>query len=329
MSNHSDKLQLGWERFQKAGEDPELLGYALVSFHGALEDYFRDWLSANNFVDPQTRNRVQDRQQVQWKELIDLMQQYGGLSQETRNIILNTNRLRQQVAHGNRFSGTRADVEVYGNLVQQLMDNYQMGNFPAGNYQATSSGNYKAANYTRSSSSQVSNVLDSLTNDIKTLNNNRLTTSYILCAFGLLGLGGLHRLYNGKIATGVLWLCTGGLFYVGQFVDVFLIPGMVDEYEAKLRAKAGLSPLGVPLHQAAVAAQVHRPSGNQLMIKLIEAAENNGGTLTVTQGVKATGANFAEVETALKEMYKSGYVRIDNDPNTGAVTYYFHEISSN
>ncbi|BAY09054.1 TM2 domain-containing protein [Calothrix sp. NIES-2098] len=157
-------------------------------------------------------------------------------------------------------------------------------------------------------------------------NKDRLLVSYILCAAWFFGLGGLHRLYNGKIATGVLWLCTVGLFGVGQFVDLLLIPGMVDEHELKLRAKAGLSPLGIPLNQPAIASQVYRPSGNQLMVKLIEAAERNNGTLTVTQGVKATGVGFAEVEASLKEMFKSGYVRIDNDPITGAVTYHFHEL---
>ncbi|MFK0733183.1 MAG: TM2 domain-containing protein [Gloeotrichia echinulata HAB0833] len=157
-------------------------------------------------------------------------------------------------------------------------------------------------------------------------NKDRLVVSYILCAAGFFGVGGLHRLYNGKIGTGLLWLCTFGIFYIGQFVDVFLIPGMVEEYEQQMRLKAGLSPLGLPLNQAVVASQVYRPTGNELMIKLIEAAEKNGGTLTVTQGVKRTGANFAEVEAVLKEMYKSGYVKIDNDPITGAVTYHFHEL---
>jgi TM2 domain-containing membrane protein YozV len=156
---------------------------------------------------------------------------------------------------------------------------------------------------------------------------DRLLVSYILCAVGFFGLGGLHRLYNGKIGTGLLWLCTGGLLYIGQIVDLLLIPGMVDEYDHQLRIKAGLSPLGVPLNQAVVASQVRRPNGNRLMVELIEAAENKGGSLTVTQGVKATGASFAEVEATLKEMFKSGYVKIDNDPITGAVTYHFHELN--
>lgn len=157
-------------------------------------------------------------------------------------------------------------------------------------------------------------------------NKDRILISYILNAAWFVGLGGLHRLYNGKIGTGLFWLCTGGLLGVGQFVDLFLMSNMVEEHDHKLRLKAGLSPLGVPLNQTAVASQVYHPSANQLMVKLIEAAENKGGMLTVTQGVKATGASFIEVETVLKEMFKSGYVKIDNDPVSGAVTYHFHEI---
>ncbi|MBD2603966.1 NINE protein [Scytonema hofmannii FACHB-248] len=156
---------------------------------------------------------------------------------------------------------------------------------------------------------------------------DRIFISYMLnlVAFFTL-LNGLHRLYNGKIGTGLLWLFTFGFFGFGQFVDLFLISNMVEEHDQKLRLKAGLSPLGVPLTQTAVASQVYQPSGNQLMVKLLEAAESRGGTLTVTQGVKATGVSFTEVEAVLKEMLKSGYVKIDNDPVSGAVTYHFHEI---
>lgn len=34
---------------------------------------------------------------------------------------------------------------------------------------------------------------------------------------------GFHRFYTGKIATGVIWMLTGGLLYIGQIVDMILI----------------------------------------------------------------------------------------------------------
>lgn len=62
-------------------------------------------------------------------------------------------------------------------------------------------------------------------------------TSYLLWLFGLIGFCGIHRFYNGKWITGLLWLFTGGLLFIGQIVDLFLIPGMTDRanYQERVR----------------------------------------------------------------------------------------------
>ena len=39
----------------------------------------------------------------------------------------------------------------------------------------------------------------------------------------LLGYLGIHRFYEGKIWTGILWLCTAGLLGVGVVVDAIII----------------------------------------------------------------------------------------------------------
>lgn len=155
---------------------------------------------------------------------------------------------------------------------------------------------------------------------------NKVGSAYILWLGCLLQLHGLHRIYNGKIGTGLLWMCTLGLFGVGQLLDLLLIPNMVEDYNTKLRARIGVSAAGVPLSQPVVATAVVKPSRNQLMVLLLKAAAARNGKLSVTQGVMDTGASFAEVEATLKEMVKSGYVGVDNHPDTGVVIYNFLEL---
>lgn len=42
----------------------------------------------------------------------------------------------------------------------------------------------------------------------------------------LLGFTGAHRFYYGKPITGTIWFFTGGLFLIGWFVDLFLMPSL-------------------------------------------------------------------------------------------------------
>lgn len=49
---------------------------------------------------------------------------------------------------------------------------------------------------------------------------SRIAAALLCFFFGLLGI---HRFYVGKIGTGILWLCTGGLAGVGAIVDFILI----------------------------------------------------------------------------------------------------------
>ncbi len=51
--------------------------------------------------------------------------------------------------------------------------------------------------------------------------------AYLLWLLGGLGVLGLHRFYLGRWITGLIWLFTGGLFFIGAIVDLFLMPGMV------------------------------------------------------------------------------------------------------
>jgi TM2 domain-containing membrane protein YozV len=162
---------------------------------------------------------------------------------------------------------------------------------------------------------------------------NKVGTAYILWLGCLLQLHGLHRLYNGKILTGLLWMFSFGLFGFGQLIDLLLIPNMVDEHNTKLTARQGLLPDGALPNQAVIQRVVPielplppKLEPDPLLMKLLKAAEVRGGKLSVTQGVMETGASFAYVEATLMHMVRAGYADITNDPETGVVTYEFKEL---
>ncbi len=65
-----------------------------------------------------------------------------------------------------------------------------------------------------------------------TSNTHSTTIGYLLWIFGFTGA---HRFYYGKPVTGTIWFFTGGLLGIGWFIDVFLIPSMDREADARFQ----------------------------------------------------------------------------------------------
>ena len=141
--------------------------------------------------------------------------------------------------------------------------------------------------------------------------------AYILWAFGLMGFCGIHRFYSGKITSGLIYFFTLGFFGFGQFIDLFLIPGMTKERNLRL------------MYEAAVESRNNSPQvtlvQNEIdpMLVLLKAAAANNNVLSVGQAMLATELPIEEVEDLLKKSLKQGLAHIDNDETTGAVRYYF------
>jgi hypothetical protein len=138
------------------------------------------------------------------------------------------------------------------------------------------------------------------------------TVAYLLWAAAFMGVAGLQRIYLGKYGTGFLYLFTWGLFGVGQLIDLFTIPGMVEDANNRVlvHQMAGVLPAGV--HAALPGRRVPR-STEEFQVALVQAAEANGGRLTVAEGVAATGRGFREVERQLNQMAVSGYIEPESD----------------
>jgi hypothetical protein len=99
---------------------------------------------------------------------------------------------------------------------------------------------------------------------------------------------------------------------IGQLVDLITLRRQVDEANMLEEARA-MRAAGAP----------HKPSPEQLILR---AAMKEGGKLTVTQAAMITGWSFQEAEGYLRELVKSGYVDVGNEPESGVVVYYFPEL---
>lgn len=80
------------------------------------------------------------------------------------------------------------------------------------------------------------------------LERRSLAVAYLLWALaffgvplGFPGLNGIHRFYCRKPVSGTLWLLSFGLLGIGQLVDLFLIPRLVEEANQPLRLQEALA----------------------------------------------------------------------------------------
>ena len=146
----------------------------------------------------------------------------------------------------------------------------------------------------------------------------------MLWAAAFVGVCGLQRLYAGKIGTGLLYLFTFGLAGIGQFVDLFLIPGMVRDANNRLLMEGAVVQGALGAGAAGVVPAVRRlpRTTEEMQVALVQAAERHGGRLTVAEAVAETGRGFQEVKRQLDEMAVNGFIELDSD-DEGQLFYSF------
>lgn len=144
-------------------------------------------------------------------------------------------------------------------------------------------------------------------------------TAYLLWFFSTFGMCGVHRFYLGKPVSGILYLLTFGFFGVGQVVDLFLIPEMVDHKNMKQKLLYGS---GDGFTQPAIIRDVDRFSQSHppLDVQILKVCRDQRGA-TLSDCVIATERNVEEVKAKVQELCLAELLAIDNRESDGAVIY--------
>ena len=168
----------------------------------------------------------------------------------------------------------------------------------------------------------------------------KIGIAYILWLLGMFGFCGIHRLYLGRVGTGILYFCTFGLFGLGQVIDLFLIPDMAKEKNYYLQQKnkahnllrwSDMSEAAIKNKANKLFQQIHNPNDvppaqnpqSDPMLKLLKVAAENNNVLSLGQAVMSLELPVEEVEKLLQKAVKKNLAHIDNDVKTGAVRYHF------
>ncbi len=138
--------------------------------------------------------------------------------------------------------------------------------------------------------------------------------AYILWSLCFLGFAGIHRFYLGKPFSGIIWFLTWGLFGIGQFVDLLLIPGMVEEKNSELKGRLEArnnEQLSSEISPILIMSPTH------LILKLLSEQPE----ATLADCVLATGEETSKVKVLLEQMQREELITVGNRESDGAIIY--------
>lgn len=163
------------------------------------------------------------------------------------------------------------------------------------------------------------------------------STAYALWCFCLLSICGIQRLYARRYLSGFFYLITFGFFGIGQFLDLFLIPGMIDEENLKIKALYGYQPNEASFYQTPESIVVNLPKREAPHATLEGQQKEPLSEKDIDRAILRTckdaeGATLAEIFLEVDEEYETienrvqflmqkNLLTIDNRADDGAVIY--------
>lgn len=157
-------------------------------------------------------------------------------------------------------------------------------------------------------------------------------TAYLLWIASFFGVAGLHRLYMGKIGSGILYLLTWGLFGFGTIYDGITMPDQIREVRLKARMRRALDDrldelddldLGSPRRRRASSLPSGSPESPEHVI--LRVAKANHGIASAAQVALEGKLSTDEAREHLDKLVDKGIgeVRVRK---SGALAYVFPDF---
>ena len=148
--------------------------------------------------------------------------------------------------------------------------------------------------------------------------------AYLLWLASGFGALGFHRFYLGKIPTGILWMCTGGLGMFGSIYDFFTLPNQVREANIRkaIYDGGGLSfPNGRQKWRNVNDGDVHIVREKESVERtILRIAKENKGILSASEVALAADIPLEEAKKDLDAMVTKGFAEL-RVRKTGALVY--------
>jgi hypothetical protein len=146
--------------------------------------------------------------------------------------------------------------------------------------------------------------------------------AYLLWLISGFGALGFHRFYLGKIPTGLLWMCTGGLCMVGSIYDFLTLPGQVREANLReaLFRSASRPNEGRWRYVRDGEARVVRQEKETVERVILKLARENKGILTPSEVALAASISIDEAKKDLDTLVSKGFAEI-RVRKTGTLVY--------
>jgi len=140
----------------------------------------------------------------------------------------------------------------------------------------------------------------------------RVAIAYLLWALSITGVCGIQRFYARKPLSGTIWLLTMGWCGIGQLIDLFLIPDMVEKANQPLLLQEAL----------ALADRSRPPSIERQLLLLARQVGHQGFTINdaILVVELPSGSSSGTVRSEIERLMIADLLDVGNDER-GRVVY--------